>query len=68
MSHTEPDTELKISLALFSVVFFSFLPNIRISPPSLLLVLATLRNQRVPDIRILHHNARNAVRRPFYDR
>jgi hypothetical protein len=68
MSHTEPNTELKISLALFSVVFFSFLPNIRISPPSLLLVPATLGNQRIADIRILHHNARHAIHRPFYDR
>jgi hypothetical protein len=68
MSHTEPNTELKISLALFSVVFFSFLPNIRISPPSLLLVPATLGNQRIANIRILYLNTRHAVHRPFYDR
>ena len=63
MSHTELNTELKISLALSVLYFFSFLPNIRISPPSLLLVPATLRNQRIANIRILYLNTRHAVHR-----
>ena len=63
MSHTELNTELKISLALSVLYFFSFLPNIRISPPSLLLVPATLGNQRIANIRILYLNTRHAVYR-----